>query len=103
MISLCRAFGSREVLTTFTQLHQKTQAIAASLRDHLPPVTATQAQGDYREHAESKRRRDLCWDALVLVYTVQPMMANEIQGEIHPLPSVEEIRSDVGNEETLRN
>jgi hypothetical protein len=35
MISLCRAFGSRPVLSTFTLLHQKTFAISISVRNSL--------------------------------------------------------------------
>jgi hypothetical protein len=103
MISLCRAFGSRDVLTTFTKLHLAAQSVSSSLKRHPPPPTPAEAQSAaYRDHVESKRRRDLCWDCTVLVYTVQPMMANELQGENHPLPSFADVRANVAEEETLR-
>jgi hypothetical protein len=103
MISLARAFGSRDVLSAFARLHMTAQAISAGLRRHPPPTTPAQAQGTaYRDHAESRQRRDFCWDALVLIYTVQPMMANELQGEIHPLPTVEDVRTGVADAEAAR-
>lgn len=90
-------------LTTFTQLHLKTQAIVGSLKRHAPPTGVEQAQGAaYRDARESKERRDLCWEATILIFTVQPMMANELQGEIHPLPSNEDIQATVANEEAAR-
>lgn len=104
MISLCRAFGSRDVLTTFTKLHLAAQSVSSSLKHHPPPATTAEAQSAaYRDHPESKRRRDLCWDCTVFVYTVQPMMANELQGESYPLPTFEDVRANVVEEETLRD
>lgn len=67
--------------------------------NHLPPVTPAQAQSPiYRDDPKSQQRRDLCWEATQLVFTVQPMMANELQGEIHSLPTPERVREEVEEE-----
>jgi hypothetical protein len=94
MIALARGFGSREVLVLFTDLHNELKAIAASLERHGPPFDPYQAQeAAYHDAEESKERRELCWQVTKLIYTVQPHMANELQGETHAVPTPEQIRS----------